>query len=81
MCPIAEENDVKGIGIFNVNKTELAKIMDKDLGVKAGLFTYQLLSCRTFPGDALAGEIQVLTFLSRSETQGILPLSSRPMGL
>ena len=55
--PIAEENDVKGIGIFNVNKTELAKIMDEDPGVKAGLFTYEILACRSVPGDALAGGI------------------------
>ena len=53
VCPIAEENNIKGIGIFNVNKTELKKIMDDDPGVKEGIFTYEILTCRSFPGDAL----------------------------
>jgi hypothetical protein len=55
VCPIAEYANVKGIGIFNVDKTALYKIMEEDPGVKEGIFTYEILSCRSFPGDALPG--------------------------
>ncbi len=53
VCPVREENDIKGIGIFNVEKEELKKIMDEDPGVKEGIFTYEILLCKSFPGDML----------------------------
>ena len=51
VCPVADESDIKGVGIFNVDKTELIKIINDDPGVKEGIFTYEILSCRSFPGD------------------------------
>ena len=53
ICPVREENNIKGMGIFNVDKEELKKIMDEDPGVKEGIFIYEILSCRSFPGDVL----------------------------
>ena len=53
VCPITEENEIKGIGIFNCDKEQLKEIMDADPGVQKGLFVYEILPCRSFPGDAL----------------------------
>ena len=53
VCPVREENDIKGVGIFNIEKEELKKIMDEDPGVKEGIFTYEILLCKSFPGDML----------------------------
>ncbi|MFI5153280.1 MAG: hypothetical protein ACHQET_08115 [Chitinophagales bacterium] len=53
VCPVTDTSDVKGIGIFNVDQTELKEIMDNDPGVKAGIFLYEIHSVRSFPGDQL----------------------------
>ncbi len=53
VCPVIDETDVRGVGIFNANVEETGKIMDEDPGVKAGIFVYELHSCRSFPGDCL----------------------------
>ena len=37
--------------ILNIEETK--KIMDEDPAVKEGVFVYQILSCRSFPGDRL----------------------------
>jgi len=41
-CPINDGTEVKGIGI-----------MDEDPGIKAGIFTYEVHPCRSFPGAML----------------------------
>ncbi len=53
VCPIAEENEIRGIGIFNVGKEKVIAIMDEDPGVKSGVFVYEILGVRSFPGDGL----------------------------
>ncbi len=53
VCPVSDESDVAGIGIFNADAEEVKKIMDEDPGVQAGVFVYELHSCRSFPGDSL----------------------------
>jgi len=55
VCPIAVESDVNGIGIFDRTVEETKKIMDEDPAVKEGIFVYEVLSCRSFPGDSLPG--------------------------
>ncbi len=55
VCPIADESDVSGVGIFNASVEETKKIMDDDPGVKAGVFVYEVHACRGFPGDSLPG--------------------------
>jgi len=52
VCPVVDGSDVTGVGIFNTNAEEVKKIMDEDPGVKAGVFTYEIHACRSFPGDS-----------------------------
>ncbi len=53
VCPISDDSDVAGVGIFNAGIEEAKKIMDEDPGVKAGVFIYEIHACRSFPGDCL----------------------------
>jgi hypothetical protein len=53
VCPVVDESEVRGIGIFNASAEETKKIMDEDPGVKAEVFIYELHPCRSFPGDSL----------------------------
>ena len=53
VCPISDGSDVTGVGILNASLEEAHKIMEGDPAVQAGLFTFELHACRSFPGDAL----------------------------
>ena len=53
VCRINDESDLSGIAIFNGNLEEVKMIMDRDPGVKAGIFTYEVHLCSSFPGDKL----------------------------
>ncbi len=53
VCPIFGHNEIRGIGVFNATKEDLPKIMDEDPGVKKGVFVYEVLSGKSFPGDSL----------------------------
>ena len=53
VCPISDESDLKGIGIFNADVDQTRLIMEEDPGVKAGIFTFEVHSARSFPGDYL----------------------------
>lgn len=53
VCPVIDDTDVKGVGIFSTGEEETKKIMDGDPAVKAGIFTYEIHPCRSFPGDML----------------------------
>ena len=53
VCPVSDGSEVRGVGIFNASVEETRKIMDADPGVLAGIFSYELHSCRSFPGDCL----------------------------
>lgn len=53
VCPVSDGSDVSGVGIFNASVDETRKIMDEDPGVQAGVFVYELHSCRSFPGASL----------------------------
>ena len=53
VCPVTDESNIAGIGIFNASMEEVSKLMDEDPGVKAGIFFYELHPCRSFPGDSL----------------------------
>jgi hypothetical protein len=41
------------VDILNADPEETIRIMDDDPGVKAGVFTYEIHPCRSFPGDSL----------------------------
>ena len=53
VCPVNDGSDVSGIGIFTTSVEETRKIMDEDPGVQAGVFVYELHTCRSFPGASL----------------------------
>jgi hypothetical protein len=51
--PIADESAISGIYIFNADAHKVMEIMEEDLAIKAGIFTYELHPSRSFPGDEL----------------------------
>ncbi|KIL40017.1 hypothetical protein SD70_16535 [Gordoniibacillus kamchatkensis] len=53
VCPIMDGSGISGISIFNAPEEEVKTIMDADPGVQAGIFTYEIHPCRSFPGDRL----------------------------
>jgi hypothetical protein len=53
VCPIANSSDIQGIGIFVGTPAEVQKIMDFDPAVMAKVLTYEIHTCKSFPGDQL----------------------------
>lgn len=53
VCPVPGSSEISGVGIFNKSPEETSSIMDEDPGVMAGIFTYTVYPCRSFPGDSL----------------------------
>ena len=53
VCPVPDDSDVCGVGIFTAPPDQVARLMDEDPGVAAGVFTYHVHPCRSFPGDGL----------------------------
>lgn len=56
VCPISDDSEYAGVGIFDCDIDETAAIMAGDPGIQAGMFTYEVHASRSFPGDALPGE-------------------------
>src|SRR5581483_9542398 len=54
VCPVFDDTEVKGIGIFDANLEDADRAMAADPGVRAGVFTYELHPTRSFSGSALA---------------------------
>jgi hypothetical protein len=57
VCPIRDESDVSGVGIFTTDGERTREIMEGDPGVQAGIFTYEVHATRGFPGDALPAPV------------------------
>ena len=53
VCPVPDESELDGVGIFNLGLDETRAVMEQDPGVLAGVFVFKLHPCRGFPGDAL----------------------------
>jgi hypothetical protein len=53
VCPVSDETDLKGLGIFNATAEQTREIMEGDPGVMAGVFIYEVHTARSFPGDSL----------------------------
>lgn len=53
VCPVSDETELKGVGIFNADVEQTKEIMEGDPGVIAGIFIYEVHSARSFPGDCL----------------------------
>ena len=54
VCPISDGSDIGGVGIFNAGVDIVESLMKEDPVVKAGVLTYEIHRCRSFPGDKLA---------------------------
>jgi hypothetical protein len=54
VCPVLDDSDLRGVGIFARSLDQTREIMDGDPGVLAGVFVYEMHPVRSFPGDALA---------------------------
>jgi hypothetical protein len=55
VCPITDDSEWNGVGIFDASVDDVTAIMDADPGVQAGIFTYEVHPVRSFPGDTLPG--------------------------
>jgi len=55
VCPVAQESEIVGIGIFNADADIVHERLKEDPAIKEGVFTYELLPVRSFPGDSLPG--------------------------
>ena len=53
VCPVADDTDVCGIGIFDLDLDATVALMEQDPGVAAGVFTFKAHPVRGFPGDSL----------------------------
>ena len=54
VCPVRDEHsDYAGIGLLTVPVDRAAEIFSEDPGVKAGIFTFEVLPVGGFPGSAL----------------------------
>jgi hypothetical protein len=51
--PVMGGGDIVGITVFTVPEAEARALMDEDPAVKAGIFTYELVTWFEFPGDGL----------------------------
>ena len=55
VCPVGDGSGVTGISIFDASPEDVDRIMTKDPGVQAGVFTYDIHPTRSFPGSSLRG--------------------------
>ena len=53
VCPVRDDSDIAGVSMFNVSTSEAATIMNDDPAVRAGVLTFEVHECRSFPGDSL----------------------------
>ena len=53
VCPVAQQSEIVGIGIFNADADTVHECMKEDPAIKEGVFTYEVLPVRSFPGDSL----------------------------
>jgi hypothetical protein len=55
VCPIDDDTEWAGVGIFNAPPDETARIMDGDPAILAGVLSYEVHPVNGFPGDSLPG--------------------------
>jgi hypothetical protein len=53
VLPVFDDPEMCGFAVFTTTADQTASIMAQDPGVVAGIFTYDLYTSRSFPGDAL----------------------------
>jgi hypothetical protein len=53
VCPVRDESEIVGIGIFDLSVEQTKDVMEGDPGVKEGIFIYDIHPTRSFPGSSL----------------------------
>ena len=53
VCPVSDESDLKAIGLFKADYLTTKQLMEEDICVQAGIFTFEIHSTKSFPGDRL----------------------------
>ena len=51
--PMTDGGEIQGMCLINGTADEAATVMDGDPAVVAGIFTYEIHTMKSFPGDAL----------------------------
>lgn len=55
VCPVPDDSDLAGIGIFAADVAETEALMAEDPAVRAGVLVSEVHASRSFAGDALPG--------------------------
>jgi hypothetical protein len=55
VCPIRDESDKAGVGVFNADAGQTKQIIEGDPAVKEGILNFEIHETRSFPGDGLPG--------------------------
>lgn len=53
VCPVRDDSEVAGVGIFTSDIEETKKILEGDPAIEAGILVYEVHPTRTFPGSRL----------------------------
>jgi len=53
ICPVRDDSDVAGIGVFDAEPAVVERIYAADPAVKAGLLLFEVHASRSFPGSRL----------------------------
>jgi hypothetical protein len=53
VCPVTDGGELAGVSVFGADVDEVTRLMEGDPGVAAGIFTYEVHPCFSFPGDVL----------------------------
>ena len=53
VCPVMDDTEIAGIGIFNADVEQTKIIMEEDPAVKEKILVYEIHPTRSFPGDSL----------------------------
>jgi len=53
VCPVRDDSEVAGVGIFTTDTEETKRILDGDPAIEAGILVYEVHPTRTFPGSSL----------------------------
>ena len=55
VCPISDDTDLAGIGIFDAPPADVERLLEGDPAVQAGVLLFEVHPARGFPGDSLPG--------------------------
>ncbi|HZG23768.1 MAG TPA: hypothetical protein VEZ17_04265 [Chitinophagaceae bacterium] len=53
VCPIMDQTEVAGVGIFDTDPQTVTSIMNGDPAIQQGVLVYEVHPCRSFPHDSL----------------------------